>query len=147
MKKFIMLALVLTTIGASAFANFSDAINQRVLNSFNKSFASAQNVRWEQANGLYKVTFKSAGQEMFAYYSHDGQQVALTRNISVDQLPLSLASKLKGGYDEYWLTDLFEVSANDETAYYATVESSTHITIMKADGLTGWTVYKKEKRK
>jgi hypothetical protein len=147
MKKFIMLALVLTTIAVSAFANMSDAINQKVLNSFNRSFASAQDVHWELKQGLYKVTFKTAGQEMFAYYNGDGEQVALSRNIRVDQLPLALATELKGGYNTYWLTDLFEVSSNGETTYYATVESSTHITMLKAEGMNGWTTFKKEKRK
>jgi len=147
MKKIIMLAIVLTTITASTFANKSDVVNQKVLNSFNRSFVSAQDVKWELKQGLYKVTFKTAGQEMYAYYSGDGEQVALSRNIRVDQLPLALATKLKSGYDEYWLTNLFEVSANGETTYYANVESATHFTTLKAEGTSGWSTFKKDKKK
>lgn len=147
MKKIIMLALVLTTIAGTAFSRNTDAVNQKVLTSFSKSFKNAEEVKWEVRKDLYRVTFKISGQTMFAYYKEDGEQIALTRNISVAQLPLTLASDLKNSYDQYWLTDLFEVAANNETAYYATIQSSTHITILKADGANGWFVFKKEKRK
>jgi hypothetical protein len=86
---------------------------------------------------------------MFAYYNQDGEQVALTRNILPAQLPLNLATELKSEYNNYnyWLTDLFEVSSNDETAYYATVENTSHIIIIKSDGASGWKLFKKEKKK
>ena len=147
MKKIIMLAIVLTTITVSAFANNTYGINQKVLNSFGKSFNHVEDARWETVNNLYKVTFKSAGKEMYAYYNSDGDQVALTRNISLDQLPLTLSSDLREKFAESWLTDLFEISTNGETAYYATIESATHITILKADGASGWSTFKKDKRK
>jgi len=147
MKQVIMLALVLTSIITSAFANNTDAINQKVLNSFSKNFAKAEDVKWEIRKDLYKATFKIYGQVMFAYYSEAGQQVAVSRNISISQLPIDLASELQSLYNkEYWLTDLFEVSANGETAYYATVENSTHVSILKADGVSAWMVFKKDKK-
>ena len=147
MKKIIMLAIVLTTITISAFANNVSGLNQKVLSSFKKSFQSAEVVRWEVRNNLYKVTFKNFDKEMFAYYNADGEQVALSRNIHIDQLPLSLSSELKKKFSQGWMTELFEVSSNGETAYYATIECSTHITILKADGTSGWATFQKEKRK
>ena len=84
---------------------------------------------------------------MFAYYNTDGDQIAVSRNIHIDQLPLSLSMELKEKFNESWLTDLFEVSANGETAYYATVENATTITIYKTEGITGWTTFKKDRRK
>jgi hypothetical protein len=147
MKKIIMLAIVLTTITISAFANNVSGLNQKVLSSFKKSFQTAEVVRWEVRNNLYKITFKSFDKEMFAYYNADGEQVALSRNIHIDQLPLSLSSELKKKFSQGWMTELFEVSSNGETAYYATIECSTHITILKAEGTSGWATFQKEKRK
>ena len=147
MKKIIMLAIVLTTITISAFANNVSGLNQKVLSSFKKSFQTAEVVRWEVRNNLYKVTFKNFDKEMFAYYNAAGEQVALSRNIHIDQLPLSLSSELKKKFSQGWMTELFEVSSNGETAYYATIECSTHITILKADGTSGWATFQKEKRK
>ena len=147
MKKFIMLAVVLTTITISSFANGNSDINRKAISTFNKSFSYAEDVRWEVRNNLYKATFKSNGKEMYAYYNADGDQIAVTRNIHIEQLPLTLSSELKSNFEDSWLTELFEISANGETAYFATLESATHITILKAEGTTGWSTFKKEKRK
>lgn len=147
MKKIITLALVLTTLTISAFADNTKLVNQRVINSFTKSFGNAEDIRWEARNDIYKVTFKTGGKEMYAYYDGQGEMIAITRNIHIDQLPLTLSGELKSKFNENWLSELFEVSANGETAYYATVESATHITVLKAEGTSGWSIYKKDKRK
>lgn len=147
MKKIIMLAVVLTTITVTAFAGNISGINDKVLNSFSKSFQSVEDVRWELKDNLYKVSFKSEGKTMFAYYNADGDQIAVTRNIHIEQLPLSLSSDLKSKFDSSWLTELFELSSDGETAYYATIENATHITILKSEGTSGWSTFKKEKRK
>lgn len=147
MKKLIVLAIALTTITGSAFANNINIINKKALSSFTKTFQDAQNVRWEVKNNLYKVSFETNGKTLFAYYDASGQRVALSRNIPTDQLPLSLYTELKGMFTESWLTDLFEISTNGETVYYATIESASHITILKADGTTGWSVFKKDRKK
>lgn len=142
-----MLAMVLTTITLSSFANNITGVNEKVISSFKKSFHNAEVVRWEIKNNLYKITFKNFDREMFAYYNAAGDQVAISRNISIDQLPLALGAELKNKYfSQSWLTELFEVSANGETAYYATIECATHITILKAEGTAGWAMFKKDKR-
>jgi len=146
MKQIIMLALVLTTLATTAFSNNTDAVNQRVLNSFSKTFSLAENVNWEVKKDLYKATFKINGQVMFAYYDAKGSEIAVSRNITISQLPLALANELRSGFQRQWLTDLFEISANGQTTYYATVHSSTHITTYKAEGANEWMVYHKEKK-
>lgn len=146
MKRFIMLALVLTFITGSAFSNNTDAVNQKVLTSFIKQFSKAEEVQWEIRKDLFRAKFKLNGQVIFAYFNNDGERIAISRNITVYQLPLNLASELQNGYDDYWLTELFEVSSNGETAYYATVESATHVTIMKADRANGWSTFKRDKK-
>lgn len=146
MKKIITLALVLTTFAAAAFADNVTTVNQKVINTFNKTFQHAEEVSWEIKSDLYKATFTNNGKKMFAYYNTAGDLVAVSRNLHRDQLPLSLSMELGDKLNEAWLTDLFEVSANGETAYYATVESPTHITIYKTAGTTGWMVFKKDRK-
>ena len=147
MKKIIMLAVALTTITISSFASDIIGVNQRVLTSFKKSFHNAEVVRWELKNNLYKITFKNFDKELFAYYSADGDQVAVSRNIHIDQLPLALGAELRNKFSQGWLTELFEVSSNGQTSYYATIECSTHTTVFKAEGSSGWAIFKKDKRK
>jgi hypothetical protein len=147
MKKIIMLAVVLTTITLSSFAGNVYTINKKAVSTFNKTYQYAEDVRWELRDNLYKVSFKSNGSAMFAYYNADGEQVAITRNIHSNQLPITLSNELKGYFNDSWVTELFEVSSNGETAYYATVENATHITVLKAEGTSGWSLFKKDKRK
>jgi hypothetical protein len=61
-------------------------------------------------------------------------------------LPVNLATDLQATFHESWLTELFEVSANGETSYYATVESATHTTMLKADNGGNWYIHKKDKK-
>ncbi|RYY31713.1 MAG: hypothetical protein EOO04_00100 [Chitinophagaceae bacterium] len=145
MKKFLSLSLALTLAVTSIFAN--NEIGQRVMDSFKKEFAQAQDVKWENSRDLSKATFKMNEQVMVAYFTEAGELVAVTRNLTVNQLPINLQSSMKKGTPDAWLTDLFEVSTGDETSYFVTLHNATHVTVMKSVGTQGWTVYKKEKKK
>jgi hypothetical protein len=146
MKRFIMLALVLTFITGTAFSKNTNEINQKVLTSFSKKFTKAEDVQWEIRKDLFRAKFKFHGQVIFAYFNSYGEQVALSRNITIYQLPVNLATDLQATFHESWLTELFEVSANGETSYYATVESATHTTMLKADNGGNWYIHKKDKK-
>lgn len=147
MKKFIVMAIALSTLTISSFANNVGSINAKAVSTFNKSFRHAEDVRWEVRENLYRATFKTGGKEMYAYYNADGEQVALSRNINIQQLPLSLSTELTSQFENSWLTELFEVSSNGATTYYATLESATHTTVLKAEGTSGWSTFKKDKKK
>jgi hypothetical protein len=141
-----MLALVLTTLATTAFSNYSDNVNPQAVNEFNRTYANAQNAKWESLGSYLKVTFNMDGQQMFAYYRENGEQFAVTRNILSTQLPISLATALKAKCDTQWLTELFEISANGETSYFATLYSADQITVLKANSSGNWSVFKKAKR-
>ena len=87
-----------------------------------------------------------SSQKMFAFYNADGEFMAVTRYISSFQLPLTLQSKLKKSYSDYWISDLFEMATSNETGYYVTLEDAdTTITLKSIDG-SDWSVYKKSKK-
>jgi hypothetical protein len=83
---------------------------------------------------------------LFAYYNNDGDLLGLTRYISQDFLPLNMQNGIKKNYNDYWITDLFEVSKNGETYYYVTLENANTCFVLK--GLAGaeWNVFKKVKK-
>lgn len=146
MKKILTLALMLTIVATTAFSHTTGVVNKKVVETFSKEFANAESVKWEVTNEVYKATFRIDGQTMFAYYNEAGEQLAVARNLMVSQLPITLAADLQDSYKKYPLTELFEVAADNETAYYATVHSATHEIILKSTGASGWSVYKKEKK-
>jgi isocitrate dehydrogenase kinase/phosphatase len=143
MKKTILaLAVMLVTGAVSAFANVTDGPNQRAVAAFSKEFCNAKNISWQQENKLVKATFSLNNQIMFAYYSQDGELMAVVRNILSDHLPILLQVELKKNYPNSWITDLFEMDSENQTAYFIRLENPEHTIILKSDGYDHWTEYK-----
>ena len=67
----------------------------------------------------------------------------MTRNISSLELPISLQANLKNNYSKYWISDLFEVSNQEGTSYYITMENADSKIVLKSSGNGRWNTYKK----
>lgn len=145
-NKILIGVFVLVTGISSAFANGHEEVNQRVVNAFQKEFAGAQNVEWATSKEFVKATFTLNEQIVYAYYGQDGRLLGVTRNIVSGQLPINLLTDLKKNYNNYWITDLFEMANNNENGYYVTLESSDHKVVLKSSGTNGWEVFSKEKK-
>src|SRR5690349_15838401 len=120
MKKMILsLAIVFTTLSAFAGnAHGEENVDQKVLNAFKNDFISATQVSWTISNDYYKAEFMYNDKYVFAYYNTDGELLGMTRYISPVDLPIHLQMNLKKKYNNYWISDLFEVAKNDATSYY-----------------------------
>lgn len=146
MKKITMMLAMVLTIGTSFAFTGEEAINKQALNAFKKEFVGATEAAWTVGGNYYKVTFSLNNQKLFAYYNMQGDFLAVTRNISSLQLPLTLQTSLKKSYKGFWISDLFEVANNDGTNYYATLETAdTKIVLKSADG-SDWSVFQKSKK-
>ena len=146
MKKIILGLALFLTIGTASFANNDETINQKAEQSFKKDFAQAKDVKWQKSGDLVKATFSLNDKVLFAYYNDGGELVAITRNITTDQLPIALLTSLKKNYSEYWVTDLFEMVSGGQSNYYITLENADHKVVLKSDDFANWTNYKKEKK-
>ena len=147
MKNKILIGVFIFITGiSSAFANDNEEVNDKVVRSFNKEFAGAQNVQWVITKEFVKATFTLNEQVVYAYYGQQGNLMGVTRNILSGQLPISLLTDFKKNYSNYWITDLFEMAVNSENAYYMTVEDSDHKIVLKSNGTIGWDVFKKERK-
>jgi hypothetical protein len=147
MKKMILSLAAVITMGYSVFANGNDnVVTQQARDAFKKDFATASDIRWEQKSNFLKATFSMNGQILTAYYFSNGDLQAVVRNITSDQLPISLLTSLRKDYSEYWITDLFEISSNGETTYYVSVENSDKKIVLNSDEFSSWNVYSKERK-
>lgn len=145
MKKMILsLAIAFSTL--SAFAAGEEAVNQKVLNAFQKEFATAKQVEWTASGDHYRVSFLYNENYVFAYYDLEGELLGMTRYISPSALPISLQMSLKKKYSDYWVSDLFEVAKNDATTYYTTVENADSKIVLKSTGGSEWSVFKTVKK-
>jgi hypothetical protein len=145
-NKILVGVFVLLTSISSAFANGKEEVNDRIVKSFQKEFAGAQNVQWVTTKDFVKVTFTLNEQVVYAFYAQDGNLLGVTRNILSTQLPISLFTDLKKNYPSHWITDLFEMATNNENTYYVTLENSDQKLVLKSNGTNGWEVFSKEKK-
>ena len=145
MKKTIFVMGMLLTIGITqTFAN--DKINEAITNSFKQEFLNAQNVQWQSQDNFVKATFDMDGQVMFAFYSKDAQLLGVVRNILSDKLPINLLTSIKKDYNDYWISDLFELASSGQSCYYITLENGEEQLVLKSDGTSEWAIYKRTKK-
>src|SRR5947209_1548527 len=92
------LAIVGTLVSMSSFKNRDtvtgkkDNVSPVVLQSFRSSFKNAGEVKWTTKSNYYEANFSFNGQYVSAFYDVDGKLIAITRNVSPSQLPISLQS-------------------------------------------------------
>jgi len=140
MKKIIsILALVLTVSTSFAFSG-RESVSSQALNTFSSEYVGATDATWTINKDFYEVTFTLDGQRMSAYFNKSGDFLAVTHNISSVQLPNGLKRSLKKLMGNRWITDLFEVTHDNEISWYVTLESADQKIILKSNG-GKWRIY------
>ena len=140
------LAIALAGLTLTATAAGEEKIDARVLDAFQKEFATAREISWTSGRNYYQASFYYNEQYVSAYYNNEGELIGLTRNISPVDLPLALQSDLKKNHSDYWISNLFEVSNENGTAYYITLEDAENSVVMKSANGKSWENYKKIKK-
>lgn len=147
MKKFLLsAAFALSLVINSLLAAGVPDVNAKALTAFNNQFTNATDVEWSAGNDFYKATFLYNSNYVTAYYNIEGDFVATIRNITSVNLPLMLQTKLKNNYSDYWISDLYELSKNEGTSYYISLENADQKIILKSSGDIEWTVHKKSNK-
>lgn len=147
MKKTILVSVLLLMMGVpSTFAGNGGGVSEKVLNTFSKEFTNAKEVKWEIGKKFVKATFSLHDQVMFAFYTDNGEQLGISRNIVSASLPIVLQNDLKNDLKGAWITELFEIVLAGETSYFVTVENADYTVVLTSIGLNGWEAYKKNQK-
>ena len=144
--KFITLTLTaLISLGAVK-SNAQDInVSSAIVNSFKTSFNNTSDIKWKDCGSFVRADFNMSGQYVTAYYDQNAALMAVTKNIPSVQLPVTLQANLRKNYRNFWVSDLFELSDESGTTYYATVENNDAKITLKSSGGT-WTTYKKQRK-
>ena len=145
-NKILIGVFVLLTSISSAFANGKEEVSDKIIKSFEKEFAGAQDVQWTTNKDFVKVTFTLNEQVVYAFYEPNGNLLGVTRNIVSSQLPINLLTDLKKNYSSHWITDLFEMASSNENVYYVTLENADQKLVLKSSGTSGWELFRKERK-
>ncbi|HEY4334479.1 MAG TPA: hypothetical protein VGM89_01240 [Puia sp.] len=148
-KAALVLACVITLPAMNSFAapatSLNEGGNKEIKATFAHDFQNAELVSTENKETYTKVVFKLNQQVMTAFYSNNGELLAVTRNIVSSQLPVSLLMSFKKHYGEYWISDLFEMSQDQQSSYYLTLENSDTRMTLRSNG-DNWEVYSNVKK-
>ena len=145
----LLLATLITVysfVSTKSHASDEIKVSAAVLASFNTNFKNASEVKWNISENFSKAEFSLSGQYVTAYYDATANLIAVTRNVSSFQLPITLQTKLKTSYESHWISDLFELSDDNGTSYYITVENGDEKVTLKSTGINEWSVYKKQRK-
>lgn len=123
-------------------------VTNLVSEAFKQKFASAENVNWNRIENFFFVSFQMKETDLTAAYGDDGEFIAISRNISIEQLPLAIADAIKEKYKDYVIpANVTEIAFRGETSYYLTVEGKTSYRQLKCYSNGDITVEKKIKKK
>ena len=140
-KTFALFCTMLLVAGAYAFV-----VNEKVLRTFNQTFASAEDVKWEEYKTFYTVSFVHAGIRSKVTYDKDGTMMNSLRYYKPNMLPLNVLSVLKNSYPKKNLFGVTEVSTGAQVFYYVKMYDDKNWITVKVDGVGNTEVYEKYKK-
>jgi hypothetical protein len=131
MKKLITIATAITMLlSTSSFvAGEENAdLNASVKASFNKEFSTATEISWQKKNEVLFASFTINNSQAEAAYNENGELLALSRQISYTQLPLSISVAIAEKYEGYKVaTNATEITYEGQTNYYINVSDGKEI--------------------
>lgn len=148
MKKLLVTVAVAVMVGITSFAADNKKVNQRVLAAFEKEFTTATNVSWEMLKNedIAHASFLYANEVMDAYFSTEGELIAVGRNLSQDRLPLLVSKTLKTQYGKYELKSASEYMGTDATSYIVTLDSEKQTVVVRIYNNGSSEIIKKTKK-
>lgn len=95
-----------------------------ILNNFKKSFPKALDAEWEIKNGLYEVEFETglSRTDHEILYNATGQQVKHEEEISRNQLPKPVLTKINSEFRGYRVSDVKKTTTGSTITYRAELE-------------------------
>jgi hypothetical protein len=156
MKKFLAIAALTIATGSSAFAGSfvsrssaspasaspasataateMEATNAKAATKFNADFKGATGI-WNNEKDFEEVLFFWHGQLMDAFYDRDGNMIGTFHEIQKSDLPAKAAEKIANWYKGYDVKYMAAMESDtQDTLYYVTVQSASHLRILEVAG-------------
>ncbi|MBO9633350.1 MAG: hypothetical protein J7578_09545 [Chitinophagaceae bacterium] len=145
MKK-VLFILCSALISVASFAHTAPDPNEKVLKSFNETFANAEEVKWAEYDNYYTVSFVSGKIRAKVNYDKEGNMMGSTRYYAPNLLPIGILNQVKKAYPKKTLFGVTEITANGELNYYIKMEDPKWWTTIKVDETGNSSVYERYKK-
>jgi hypothetical protein len=144
MKK--LLAILATSLLVVSAYAYDPNVNEKVLKSFNETFSTAEDIKWEEFQTYYTVSFNQAGIQSKVNYDHSGTMLSSLRYYAPQLLPLNIYNRVKKGYAKKEMFGVTEVTFNNEVVYYVKLQDAKTWMTLKIDGVGNTEVVEKYKK-
>lgn len=104
-------------------------------------FPAAQRVAWSSVGSYQKATFNFKSTVYSAFFDQQGELVATTHAVSLNDLPKGLKVSLQEEMKTYWISDLIVMSTNSGDSYFVQLEYAGTKIIKQSTG-NKWMTYK-----
>ena len=141
MKKTILSIALGLALLSTAFAKAPERATNRAIASFTKEFHQASDVIWSSNSNYIMAAFEIDNQTQFAYYDYQGNLVGVVHHILTSSLPADLSGDIKKHYSNYWVSELFQVSSDQDDAYYIQLKNADETIVLTTEGTGSWNLY------
>ena len=129
MKKLILVAFIAVS---SVTAMAQTGGNQKVNASFRSDFPQASNVSWSQKKFFVAISFTEYDQPVQAYYDLDGNQLAISRNVKLNNLTMPALTAVQKKYSSYDFAGAVELDHTvDGHSYYVAMQKDNKRVILR----------------
>lgn len=141
MKRFLFTTgLAVCLFSFSAFAKEKNLPN--ILQSFYKTFQSAENVNWTEVDDMLRIGFTMNGHHQFAYYFND-ELVVVATQIETGELPEAVKRQLSK-YKGFTVSQVYSLNKNYVKEYCVVMDSPSKHIVLK--GKNKLKVYLQERK-
>src|SRR3954466_2261521 len=131
MKKLLLIALVVVTVTASAFAKGSEAVSTAAVSNFKVEFKQACDVKWSTTENFVKASFVLNHERMEAFYNLDGDKIGTSKSFNTEELPVKAKRALAKRFSGFTVSQSIEFEGTDEKAYFISAENDKESVILK----------------
>jgi len=123
MKKTMFFLAILFTVGLTPVkANDWPGPNDRAVETFNKEFKGAEDLRWKKEAEFQKALFFFHGHRLIAYFSEEGRLLGSARDVLFNDLPLPVIKAFEGHFAGADYRMIHEIINEEGTTYWLTLE-------------------------
>ena len=133
-RKIIVLTAAFLMSISVMFAQEVKTVPPFIVKAMQAEFKDAVNVQWKMVDPFYKVILTVDETELEAFYSAEGKLTAVSRKLTIDQLPLALMKEVKEKAKTHTISDLFELLTDKGTEYFLSITNEKETKTFRSDG-------------
>ncbi|MES2808294.1 MAG: hypothetical protein V4619_06700 [Bacteroidota bacterium] len=148
MKKFILSAVIATTISITAFAdgikksstdNGEENVSYTALTQFKSDFENVSNVNWSVSKTSQKATFTQNNTTYTAYYDAVGEYWGLAHDVTLNNVEKAVKTGLAKNYAGYDVQSItrFDSQNEDPAVYFINVKNAAQTLVLTVTAYNG----------